>query len=197
MKKTLLTLMLFAGALSLTACAARDDMLTATNTPMPTQSAPFTDVLPSPTGMMPQLQDGMSEMLDGMAADPTSAPTAVPEAAGVTSMDKARKVVEQIEDELERLSEVDDAQVVIAGNRAAVALEFDDQYLGGVDDRLRSIVQERIDGIISGVTDVAITDDAAIMAELETLGERLQTMSDMTALQSDLDAIFRRMGANS
>lgn len=197
MRKTLLTLMLIAGTLGLTACAAKDDMLTATNTPVPTQGSPFTDVLPSPTGMLPQLQDGMNEMLDGMTADPTSSPTAVPEAAGVTSMDKARKVIEQIEDELERLSEVDDAQVVIAGNRAAVALEFDDQYLGGVDERLRSIVRERIDGIISGVTDVAITDDAAIMAELETLGERLQTMSDMNALQSDLDAIIRRMGAQS
>lgn len=197
MKKILLTLMLCAGALSMTACAAKDDMVTATNTPVPTQSTIFPDALPSPTGVMPQLQDGMNEMLDGMTADPTGAPTAVPEAAGVTSMDKARRVVEQIEDELERLSEVDEAQVVIAGNRAAVALEFDDQYLGGIDERLRSVVRERIDGIISGVTDVAITDDAAIMAELETLGERLQTMSDMTALQSDLDAIVRRMGTAS
>ena len=197
MKKSLLTLMLLAGALSLTACAAKDDMLTATSTPMPTQSTAFPDMLPSPTGVVPQLQDGMSEMLDGMTADPTGAPTAVPEVTGVTSMDKARKVVEQIEDELERLSEVDDAQVVIAGNRAAVALEFDSQYRAGIDERLRKIVRERIDGIISGVTDVAITADADIMTELETLGERLQTMSDMNALQSDLDAIIRRITANS
>ena len=197
MKKSLLTLMLLAGALSLTACAAKDDMITATSTPVPTQSTTFPDALPSPTGVVPQMQDGMNEMLEGMMPDPTSSPTAVPEATGVTSMDKARRVVEQIEDELERLSEVDDAQVVIAGNRAAVALEFDDQYRGGIDDRLRGVVRERIDGVISGVTDVAITADAAIMDELETLGERLQTMSDMTALQSDLDAIIRRINANS
>ena len=89
--------------------------------------------------------------------------------------------------------DVDDAQVVIAGNRAAVALEFDDQYKGGVDDRLRGIVRERIDSVISGVTDISITADATLMDALETLGERLDTMSDMNALQSDLDAIIRRI----
>ena len=120
-------------------------------------------------------------------------PTASPESTGVTSMDTARRVMEQIEDELERLSEVDDAQVVIAGNRAAVALEFDDQYKGGVDDRLRGIVRERIDSVISGVTDISITADSTLMDALETLGERLDTMSDMNALQSDLDAIIRRI----
>ncbi len=194
MKKTLLTLTLLTGAMTLTACAAGPDMTTATTAPTTTQSATsFPDMLPTATSGFPQMQDGMNEMLDGMTADPTGAPTAVPEATGVTSMDKARRVVEQIEDELERLSEVDAAQVFIAGNRAAVALEFDAQYLGGVDDRLQKIVEERIGSVISGVTDIAITADAAIMDELETLGERLETMSDMTALQSDLDAIIRKI----
>jgi hypothetical protein len=144
------------------------------------------------------MTDSMTDMLDGLTGSPTSAPTTVPEAAGVTSMDKARRAVEKIEEELERLSEVDDAEVVIAGNRAAVALEFDDQYKGGIDERLRGIIAERIDGVITGVTDVAITADAALMAEIETLGERLETMSDMTALRSDLDAIIRKInGANA
>ena len=110
-------------------------------------------------------------------------------------MEKARRVVEQIEDELERLSEVDDAQVVIAGNKAAVALEFDDQYRGGIDDRLRGIVKERIDGVISGVSTLAITADKTIMNSLEALGDQLDTMSDMTTLQSDLDAIIRKINA--
>ena len=194
MKKTLLTLTLLTGALSMTACTTATDMVTATNSPVPTVSATeyatdFPQQLPMETGMLPQVQDGTNEMLEGM----TGQPTAVPEATGVTSMEKARRVVEQIEDELERLSEVDDAQVVIAGNKAAVALEFDDQYQGGIDDRLRGIVKERIDSVISGVTDVSITSDATIMDALETLGERLETMSDMTALQSDLDAIIRRI----
>ena len=197
MKKTLLTLALLTAALAMTACSTATDMVTATNTPVPTTSSsdfPMqlpteTGMTPQTTGMLPDVQDGMNEMLEGM----TGQPTAIPEATGVTSMDKARRVVEQIEDELERLSEVDDAQVVLAGNKAAVALEFDDQYQGGVDDRLRGIVKERIDSVISGVTTIAITSDKTIMDALETLGERLETMSDMSALQDDLDAIIRRI----
>ena len=187
MKKTLLILALLACGLLLCACAAANDTITATAPPATTQPATdMPDVLPMVTDMLPRLTD---EMLPS----PSAAPTQVPEAAGVTSMDKARRAVEQIEEELERLSEVDDAQVVIAGNRAAVALEFDDQYKGGIDERLRGIVRERINGVISGVTDVAITADATLMDALETLGDRLDTMSDMTALENDLDAIIRKI----
>ena len=194
MKKTLLTLTL-TGALAMTACAAKPDMTTATTAPSPTISATgFPDQLPMETGIIPQLENGVEQMIDGLTGQPTAGPTAIPQATGVTSMDKARSVVEQLEEELERLSEVDDAEVVIAGNRAAVALEFDDQYHGGIDERLRSIVQERIDSVITGVDDVFITADTALMKEVETLGERLGTMSDMSALRSDLDAIIRRIG---
>ena len=96
--------------------------------PAPTTTT-FPDMLPEATGMLPDLHEGMDDMSEAagdMVDSLTGQPTAVPESTGVTSMDKARRVVEQIEDELERLSEVDDAQVVIAGNKAAVALEFDD-----------------------------------------------------------------------
>ena len=102
-------------------------------------------------------------------------------------------MIEQIEEELERLSEVDDAEVVIAGNKAAVGLEFDDQYKAGLDDRLRGIVKDRISSVISGISTVAITADEGVMDAIESLGERLDTMSDMTALQSDLDAIIRKI----
>ena len=192
MKKILLTLGLVTGALLLTACTSGPDMTTATNSPAPTTTATSTpDLMPQATGMMPQIESGIDSVIDGMTGQPTA--TVMPESTGVTSMDKARRVVESIEDELERLSEVDDAQVVIAGNKAAVALEFDDQYKGGVDDRLRGIVKERIASVISGIDTIAITTDEKLMDALETLGERLNTMSDMSALQSDLDAIIRKI----
>ena len=197
MKKILLTLSLLSAALMMTACTTGPDMTTATNSPAPTTTT-FPDMLPEATGMLPDLQEGMDDMGEAagdMVDSLTGQPTAVPESTGVTSMDKARRVVEQIEDELERLSEVDDAQVVIAGNKAAVALEFDDQYKAGIDDRLRGIVKERIDSVINGVSTIAITSDPAIMDALESLGEKLETMSDMTALQTDLDAIIRKINS--
>lgn len=92
-----------------------------------------------------------------------------------------------------KLSEVEDAQVVLAGHQAAVALKFDAQYQGGIDDRMREIVQERIDGVISGVNVVEITEDEGLMSELEKLGDRLDDATDMTELRNELDAIMERI----
>ena len=195
MKKMLLTLTALSLTLTLTSCKSAKDMVTATSEPMSTASATpnVTTVQPGATnglmdGMMDDAMDGANGM-DGIL--PNS--TVIPESTGVTTMDKAKRVIEQIEDELERLSEVDDAEVVIAGNKAAVGLEFDDQYKAGLDDRLRGIVKDRIDSVISGISTVAITADETVMDAIESLGERLDTMSDMTALQSDLDAIIRKI----
>ena len=200
MNKTLLTLCVLSLVLTLGSCRSKNDMSSATSDPMATMQATtspnVTTVLPQATGIIDGVMDGMDGANDGTGTLPDS--TVIPESTGVTSMDKARRVIEEIEDELERLSEVDDAEVVIAGNKAAVGIEFDDQYKAGLDDRLRKIIKERIDSVISGITTVAITADAGIRDAIEALGERLDTMSDMTALESDLDAIIRKInGVNA
>ena len=195
MKKMLLTLIALSLTMALTGCKSATDMVTATSEPTSTASATpnVTTVQPDATnglmdGMMDDAMNGANGM-DGIL--PNS--TVIPESTGVTTMDKAKRVIEQIEDELERLSEVEDAEVVIAGNKAAVGLEFDDQYKAGLDDRLRGIVKDRIDSVISGIATVAITADETVMDAIESLGERLDTMSDMAALQSDLDAIIHKI----
>lgn len=207
MKKTLLTLSALSLTLMLGSCRAKQDMTSATSQPTtsasPTASPQVTTIAPGMTEGTTDTMDGADGMdnitngtngMDGILPGSTM----IPESTGVTSMDKAKRVIEQIEDELERLSEVDDAEVVIAGNKAAVGLEFDDQYKAGVDDRLRKIVKERIDSVISGISTVAVTADKGIMDAIESLGERLDTMADMTALKSDLDAIIRKInGANA
>lgn len=115
----------------------------------------------------------------------------------MTSMDKARRVIEQLEEELERLSEVKEAHVIIAGHKAAVALTFDDQYKAGIDDRFRKIVRERIDGVIGGIDTVALTTDKTVMDALEALQDRLDSVSDMSSLQAELDKILETMNAAS
>ena len=203
MKKTLLTLSALSLALMLGSCRAKQDMTSATSQPTtsasPSASPLVTMIAPSMTEGTTDTMDDANDMdgangMDGILPGSTM----IPESTGVTSMDKAKCVIEQIEDELERLSEVEDAEVVIAGNKAAVGLEFDDQYKAGVDDRLRKIVKERIDGVISGISTVAVTADKGVMDAIESLGERLDTMADMTALESDLDAIIRKInGVNA
>ena len=202
MNKTLMTLCVLSLVLTLGSCRSKNDMSSATSDPMPTMQATtspnVTTVLPQATGIIDGMMDGMDGANDGTGTLPDS--TVIPESTGVTNMDKAkaRRVIEDIEDELERLSEVEDAEVVIAGRKAAVGIEFDDQYQAGLDDRLRKIIKERIDSVISGITTVAITADADIRDAIEALGDRLDTMSDMAALESDLDAIIRKInGVNA
>lgn len=197
MKKTILILMMALGLLTLSACTSSTDMVTATSSPTSTATQTPTPTVQTilPDSMPDAIIDGTDSMDGAGMTDGASMPavTHVPESTGVTSMDRARRVVEQIEDELERLSEVDDAQVIIAGSKAAVGLEFDDQYKGGVDERLRKIIRERIDSIISGISTIAVTADEGIMDAIESLGDRLDTMSDMAALESDVEAIIRKI----
>ena len=187
MKKILATLSLMVLCAALTACTA-----TANDMPMNT-AAPTVGVSDAPSAMPTSdlgtdLKDIVDDVTDPMASED-------PEAAGVTTVSTARRAIDQIEDELERLSEVTDAQVVLAGNSAAVALEFDSQYKGGVDERLVEIIKERIGGVISGVTNIAVTTDKTLMDQLDTLGERLETASDIADIQNELNAIISKINA--
>lgn len=160
-----------------------------------TQTQPVPSISPTNTPdentVLPGLDDDII-LPDGGRNDSTTR-----EATGVTSMDKARRVIEQLEEELERLSEVEEAHVIIAGHKAAVALTFDDQYKAGIDDRFRKIVRERIDGVIGGIDTVALTTDKTVMDALEALQDRLDSVSDMSSLQAELDKILETMNAAS
>ena len=185
MKKILATLILMALCAAMTACTA-----TANDAPMTTTGAPTTTVTQSPTTMLDTL---LPDVTDDMLPDPLASED--PEVTGVTTVSTARRAIEQIEDDLERLSEVSDAEVVLAGNSAAVALEFDKQYKGGIDDRLRDIIKERIGSVISGVTNIAVTDEKTLMDQIETLGDRLEAASDIADIQDELNAIISKINA--
>lgn len=192
MKKALIPMLLLALTLTFTGCTRKEEPAP---TASPTASPTATDMpMTSPDIMIEEMLPDMTDD-PGMGADDPLTPSAsaVPEAQGVTTVSDARKAIENIEDELERLSEVDDAQVVIAGNDAAVALEFDSQYQGGIDDRLREIVKERIGSVISGVDNIAITTDKTLMEQLETLGDRLEGAADMADIQNELNAIINKI----
>lgn len=197
MKKLILTLSAVSLAAVMTGCKANTDKISATAQPSASASPTVTTVLPD--SGMPDRIDGLTDGMDAQNATDGVLPsmTVMPEIAGVTSMDKAKRVVEQIEDELERLSEVEDAEVILAGNKAAVALSFDSQYKAGLDDRLRGIVKERIASVVSGISTIAVTTDDTIRSTLESLGEKLEDMSDLNALESDLDAVIKKINGVS
>ena len=173
--------------LMLTSCAAGTEP-----TPSPSPSAAVSE---SPSAQ-PEATNGiMPDTSAGVMPEGTGGPGTglVPEEEGVTTAADARRAVEAIEDELERLSEVKDAQVVIAGDTAVVALTFDSQYQGGLDERMREIVRERIDGVVKGIKTVEITEDTDLMTELEKLGDRLDGEADMAEIRRELDTLINRI----
>lgn len=125
----------------------------------------------------------------------TAGETESPMAVGVQDADKARQAAEELKNELEQLSEVTDAKVVIAGQQAAVGLTFDTQYQAGVTDRMREMVRERLDGVVSGVTRLAVTDDATQMETISQLSEQLQNATDLTDIENKLSALINRLEA--
>lgn len=190
MKKAFIPMCLLAILLTFSSCSSKEEPMTTTSP----SASPTVTTKPTDTpgealdDMLPDVTNALDEPL-------TPAASEQPAAQGVTSLSDARKAIENIEEELERLSEVDEAQVVIAGNDAAVALEFDDQYQGGIDDRLRKIIKERISSVISGVNNIAITADATLRDQLETLGDRLEGAADMADIQNELNAIINKITA--
>ena len=111
MKRTLLqAAALLVCALALTACAAESEPMTSPSPTAGTATAqPSASAQPSPSDMATQ----------------TAGQTESPMAMGVQDADMARRAAEELKNELEQLSEVTDAKVVIAGQQAAVGLTFD------------------------------------------------------------------------
>lgn len=183
MKRILIPFLLALTLLAVTGCAGK------TEPPADPTMSPTAN----PTPIVEPLPDMAPDATMATEAPMPGEASAAP--AGVTSAADARRIVEQIEEELELLSEVDEAQVVLVGNTAAVALDFDEQYQGGVDERLRGIVQERIDGVVEGITEVTITEDKTFMEQLEALGDKLDGAIGLEELRNELNAIINKITA--
>lgn len=179
MKRTLLqAAALLVCALALTACAAESEPMTSPSPTAGTATAqPSASAQPSPSDMATQ------------TAGQTESPM------GVQDADMARRAAEELKNELEQLSEVTDAKVVIAGQQAAVGLTFDAQYQAGVTDRMRDMVKERLDGVVTGVTRLAVTDDTAQLETIGQLSEQLQNATDLTDIENKLSALINKMEA--
>ena len=129
MKKTILILLCIAAvSVTLSGCSMRGNVNAMQATTAPATMQPL--ATPNPT----------TEPVMTAAPMATAPASASPEAdAGATAMTPAQagKQAEQVAEAVERLSEVDDAEVVIQDNRALVAVEFDDQYSAGLDERMK------------------------------------------------------------
>lgn len=105
---------------------------------------------------------------------PMATASAEPTTAGSAStVDDAKRVSQRVEDEVDKLSEVDDAEAVVIGNIALVGVSYDGQYQGGMTDRLKQMVTERVEMTDKTITAVHVTDDPTLYKAIAELNDML------------------------
>ena len=128
----------------------------------------------------------------------TASPEGSPDAQGgaspaaMTPAD-AGKLAEKISEAVERISEIDDAEVIVKDERVLVAVEFDDQYKAGLDERMKKMITEKVQEMDETLTDVRITDDGTLYGQVKSLGERLANATGFDELADDFGDLWDRI----
>lgn len=183
MKKWFLALLCLAVAgMALTGCAS-GNATGVSATPTPTNTSPVTMNTPSPSPTASPMATMSPEATDGMMNADAAAMT--PAEAG--------RLAEQIAEAVERISEVDEAEVIVHNERVLVAVEFDDQYSAGLDDRMKQTIVEAVQGVDEGLNDVEVTDDDTLYGQVKGLAERVANVTGLDELADDFGDLWDRI----
>lgn len=179
MKKVIMIALCVSAALMLAGCTTNADPM-ATKGP----ASPSTSPMTSPDmGMQPgatTLPEAAKDMLTDTVVK-------------IMGTDDALKASQQIRDAVTKLTEVDTAVCVAAGDKAAVGVAYDASYKGKMDDRLRGMVYARVKAIHPGLTTVYVTDDPAVSNEIASLYQMLQSGSSYETVQNSLNTLTANM----
>ena len=179
MKKTLMFLMLaLLSAVLLTGCASNADTLAS---PTPGATNMLNNLMPG-TGTATE-----TPMMDNatMQPDGTASPAA--------TIEDTRKNVQAMEKAVENLSEVDDAYVITVGDTALVGLEFENQYQGGTDERLKKMVLARLQTVDQNIAKVAVTSDEPLVTSIKALTETLKSAASLDDVNRKAEEILRQL----
>ncbi|MDD3410949.1 MAG: YhcN/YlaJ family sporulation lipoprotein [Eubacteriales bacterium] len=153
-KRWILVALCAAGTVLLASCASSADTMPSQSPSVSPSMSPTVTVTTMPTS--------------------TTSPAATTDAAaGAMTVEDAQRMAESVDDELEKLSELDQAEVVVAGNMALIGITYDAQYQGGMTTRLTDMVEERVMTVDKGITVVHVTDDEKIVQEIKALADEL------------------------
>ena len=108
-------------------------------------------------------------------------------------MEDAKKASEEMEDALEKLTEVDDAYVVAVGTRALAGLKFTAQSQGGIDERLKKMVLSRVQSVDKTITGVAVTADEKLVKEIDALAENLENATSLDAVKTQAEELMNQI----
>ena len=186
-KKWILTMLCAFALVLLAGCTSNADVL-------PSPSPAATTMMPSPS-ILPSVMPAASPS-PGVVTPTTTAPGTT--GAAITTMGEAKKVSNDIEAELEKLSEVSEATVVAAGDTAVVGLTFDSQYKGGLTQRITDMVNDRIGTVNTAVQNIGVTAQAAQVKSVQDLAATMEKSgTTMATLQTQVDALFKTITANA
>lgn len=191
MKKWILPLLLILAAGTVLSGCSAGTANTMNPTAAPATTQPMATMAPvsTPEPTADADMNGGATMGQATSSPDTGANTAAP---GMTPAEAGR-LAERIAEAVERLSEIDDAEVVVSDNRVLVAVEFDDQYKAGLDDRMKQMITETVQEIDETLTDVEITDDNTLYGQVKGLGERLAKATGLDELADDFGDLWDRV----
>ena len=126
------------------------------------------------------------------APDASSMTTSAPE-SGIRTVEDAKRASEAMEDAVDKLSEIKDAQVAVIGDTALVGVTFTDQYQGKVDDRLKKMVLARVQTVDKSVVRVAVTADKTLVDAIEKLEDALEKAPSLDDVKDDLKDLAERI----
>lgn len=178
-KKWMMALLcMVAAGMVMTGCAANASGMGTTEAPAATSSPMMTET-------------------PAMSPEATMLATASPEAsaspASAMTPAQAGRLAEQVADAVERISEIENAQAIVNNERVLVAVEFDDQYSAGLDDRMKQMITETVQKVDDSLTDVEITDDGTLYGQVKGLGERVAKVTGLDELADDFGDLWDRI----
>lgn len=93
---------------------------------------------------------------------------------GVATIEDAKRVSGEIEEELGKLSELSEPKALAAGQTAVISIGYDSAYQAGLTTRLSDMVEERVQSVDASLENVIATDDAALTQQIGDLREQLE-----------------------
>lgn len=193
MKKWFLALLcIVAASMVMVGCAAGNANGAVATTSPEVSASPMVSQSPqaSASPMASTSPEMSPDATQGAAQDATQNTNTA--AAAMTPAESGR-MAEKIKEAVERISEVDDAEVIVNSERVLVAVQFDDQYSAGLDDRMKQTIVKAVQQVDDGLTDVEVTDDDTLYGQVKGLGERVAKVTGLDELADDFGDLWDRI----
>ena len=136
-----------------------------------TACASSADTMPSPSPAATNTPAATAQPTPSVSIEP--AVTEAPASNSVATVEDVLRVSDDVSEEVEKLSELKSADAIVAGNLALVGITYDDQYQGGLTDRLKDMITERVETIDKAITSVHVSDSREMYATIKELRNSL------------------------